>query len=87
MMLLPRALTTPVVNEPTNPYGFPMAMTGSPTRKVEELTTSIGLNSLLGASTETTAKSIYGSVPKVVAKYPFPFEKVTLNSEVSCTTW
>ena len=79
VIVLPSALTTPVVIEPTRPYGFPMAITGSPTLNVEELTTSSGVNSSSGASTSSTAKSAYGSVPFTAAAYPFPFENVTLK--------
>ena len=69
VIVRPSALTEPVVREPTNPYGFPTATTGSPTLKEDELTIVRGLNSDEGAPlTETTAKSEYGSVPSTVAE-------------------
>ena len=60
---------------------MPIAMTSSPTPSVDELTIVNGLNSEAGApeETETTAKSEYASVPRTVAEYPCPFEKVMLK--------
>ena len=37
VMVLPKALMTPVVNVPDSPYGEPTATTGSPTCRVSEV--------------------------------------------------
>ena len=62
VIVLPSALTEPVVMEPVKPNGLPIAITGSPTFSEEEYTILSGLNWSGGvAPTSRTAKSAYTS--------------------------
>ena len=46
VIVLPKALTMPMLMDPANPYGLPTATTTSPTFNVDELAISRGLSSL-----------------------------------------
>ena len=57
----------PVVTVPESPSGLPMAMTGWPTVRDPESPMLIGTRSLGGLEIWSTARSVVGSVPTIVA--------------------
>ena len=73
----------PVVIEPSNPNGFPIATTWSPTLSCDEFPriNGAGVKGLpLPVKFSTifrTAKSLEGSVPVILAVYLFPSMNVT----------
>jgi hypothetical protein len=85
-MSRPTALTMPAVIVRSSPKGFPIAYVGSPTWSLDESSKVSGRSAACGASTLTTATSVEGSVPTIVAGYEAPFEKPTRIDCAPCTT-
>src|SRR6185312_6575551 len=71
------------------PSGFPIAMTGSPTLTCEESANAAGTRSRGGCWTASTARSVEGSVPTIVALYVRPSARTTeiVAPEPAATTW
>src|SRR5580765_1864562 len=82
-----RALTIPVVTVPARPSGLPMAMTGSPTLSASESPTATGVRPDGGEVRRTTARSVEGSVPRMVPLSDRPSVSVTVTAVAPSTTW
>src|ERR1700748_3626293 len=71
------ALTMPVVTVPSRPSGDPTAITGWPTRRLDDDPRLIGVKPETPC-TRTTAMSVVGSVPTTVNSAVRPSENVTV---------
>ena len=81
-----RAETMPAVTVPPRPNGLPIAITQSPTRSAS-LSPKRTKGSLRSAFTFRSARSVFGSRPRISASSVSPSEKVTVTSSASSTTW
>ena len=81
-----RALTIPAVAVRSRPNGLPIATTGSPTRP-RPSSRARGGEGAGAVSTRRTARSVDGSVPTSSAFTVSRFEKLTVISPASSTTW
>ena len=77
----------PAVTVRSSPNGLPIATTGSPTRTTSEFASASGVSALAGTSTFSTARSVEGSVPTIVALTVSWFEKLTSTRVAPWTTW
>ncbi len=79
----------PAVTEPSSPSGLPMARTASPTLSLS-LSPSVALVSPETFSARTTARSVAGSVPTMVAVALLPslnFTWTLASCPTPATTW
>ena len=83
--LRPSADTMPLVTVCPTPKGFPMANTMSPTWTCSEL--FITITGSLSKLTLSTAKSVSGSVPMILACVWRPSLSITKISSAASTTW
>jgi hypothetical protein len=81
-----KALTMPLVSDPSRPKGLPIATTACPTTTLLELASVSGRRSDAGASTFSTARSLDASVPTTVASYVESFENLTETVSAPSTT-
>jgi hypothetical protein len=79
------ALTMPAVTEPCRPSGLPIASTVSPTRTSSLLAHLANVRSV--ASTFSTARSVFASVPTTVADTCLPLLNETVTVRAPSTTW
>jgi hypothetical protein len=77
-MVRSSALTMPDVTVPERPSGAPSATTGWPTRTASDDPIAITFRSC-GGSTRSTARSVCGSRPVMVAGTVAPSENTTLT--------
>ena len=64
--------------EPDNPNGFPIAVIGSPTCRLDESPSDNGFNNFKSALTLITPMSVYSSTPIISAFYDLPSKNVTI---------
>ena len=81
----PFALTIPAVMVLLKSYGLPIARTHSPSRRLSEL--PIGITGRFSDSTLSSAISVTGSVPTILALKLLLLSSVTTVSEAPSTTW
>jgi hypothetical protein len=86
-MLLPRALTMPLVTVWSNPKGLPMAMTFCPTWRSRDVPIVTGVMSETFSASLRTAMSLFGSRPTSLASTCFWFGRLTMNLSPSAMTW
>ncbi len=81
--------TMPVVAVFARPSGLPTARTASPTVTSSDVPNDAGFRSSGGSFSSTTARSVVGSVPTIVASYRRPSDSVTCTVSFCApdTTW
>jgi hypothetical protein len=77
----------PAVTVRSSPNGFPIATTGSPTRRASESPNGSGVSALADVFTRSTARSVDGSLPTTSALTVSRLEKLTVTSLAPSTTW
>mmetsp|Transcript_101482 Transcript_101482/g.293610 ORF Transcript_101482/g.293610 Transcript_101482/m.293610 type:complete len:292 (+) Transcript_101482:180-1055(+) len=83
----PKPDTMPLVNVWSRPNGFPMASTFCPTWSLVELPRSKGTSLLEPRSNFSTAKSLSGSMPAILASHVVPSARTTLARSAFKMTW